>query len=481
MREEIQKKRDPIPEGVHPIIDLTGGQLEDIQMKDKFIKNLVNRIVSGKQPSGKPYYLEERLLKKYIYDNKQRFEVIVVPPDCAAMLLNLAHGQVGHSGSARTYMLLKRLYYWKGMKTDINVYVKQCKLCQKQNIVPVKYSQGHFSAPMVPMEFVSMDLVGDFVPSSKGNRYALAVVCMLTGCTFCMPVLSRGASDVVAACVDNVYAKFGGSGKILSDNGIEFKNQLFGRVAKELGVEFECCAAPCRPQSNGRMEGFHHFLRACVSGHVSGTVEWDEVVHLATAAYGFFPNEHSGESPFFLVFGRDPRILLNALLRLGIRYVGTDENILSLEALQGIYYMVVENLKLARGGQTKQKSYHLTKLRTEDMVMIKTHADGQFQPIYKGCYRIVSFKGNQVQVIPCEGGRPHFVHITDVRYVLPADSVVSHVPAFNRFGRGTELDLNPDVVQDLKWRRSGILNTQTPVIPIRIEKVNTRTTQLTLK
>ena len=43
------------------------------------------------------------------------------------------------------------------MKTDINIYVKQCKLCQKQNIVPVKYSQGHFSAPMTPMEFISMD------------------------------------------------------------------------------------------------------------------------------------------------------------------------------------------------------------------------------------------------------------------------------------------------------------------------------------
>ena len=42
------------------------------------------------------------------------------------------------------------------------------------------------------------------------------------------------------------------------------------------------------------------------------------------------------------------------------------------------------------------------------MVMIKTHADGQFQPVYKGYYKIVSFKGNQVQVIPCEGGKPHF-------------------------------------------------------------------------
>ena len=163
------------------------------------------------------------------------------------MLLNLAHDQMGHNGSARTYMLLKRLYYWKGMKTDINIYIKQCKLCQKQNIVPVKYSQGHFSAPMAPMEFISMDLIGDFIPSSKGNKYALTVICMLTGYTFCIPIPSKKASDVITAYVDNVYAKFGGSKKILSDNGTEFKNQLFEKVAKELGVEFKMLYSSISP------------------------------------------------------------------------------------------------------------------------------------------------------------------------------------------------------------------------------------------
>ena len=218
-----------------------------------------------------------------------------------------------------------------------------------------------------------------------------------------------------------------------------------------------------------------------MSKHISKTMEWDEVVHLATAAYNFFPNEHSRESPFFLMFGRDPRIPLNTLLEPKIRYMGTDENILSLEALQRIYYMVAENLKLARERQTKQKPYHPIKLKTEDMVMIKTHADGQFQPIYKGYYKIVSFKGNQVQVIPCEGEKPHFVHITDVKYVLPVDNVKSHIPTFNQFGRKTKLNLNPDFVPDLKWKVSDTLNTKTPIIPIKIEKVNTQTTQLTLK
>ena len=91
--------------------------------------------------------MEGKLLKKYIYDNKQRFEVTVVAPNCAPLLLNLTHDQLGHNGSARTYMLLKRIYYWKGMKTDICNYVKQCKLCQKQKHNPSKICHRTFFSP----------------------------------------------------------------------------------------------------------------------------------------------------------------------------------------------------------------------------------------------------------------------------------------------------------------------------------------------
>ena len=481
LKEEIQIKHEAIPDDLLPIVDLTESQLEDIQMKDKFIKNIVNRLVAKQQPEGKPYYLEGKLLKKYIYDNKQRFEVTVVAPNCAPLLLNLAHDQLGHNGTARTYMLLKRTYYWKGMKTDISNYVKQCKLCQKQNILPVKYVSGHFSAPMAPMEFISMDLIGDFTPSSKGNKYALTVICMLTGYTFCIPIPSKKASDVITAYIDNVYSKFGGSKKILSDNGTEFKNQLFEKIAKELGVEFKCYTAPYHPQSNGRIEGFHHFLKSCMTKHISTTMEWDQVVHLATAAYNFFPNEHSKESPFFLMFGRDPRVPLNTLLTPKIRYMGTEENILSLEALQRIYHLVAENLKIAKERLHKNQQAYPTKLKTEDMVMIKTHAEGQFQPIYKGYYRIVSFKGNQVQVIPVEGGKPHFVHITDVKYIMPVDSIIPHLPLPNQFGRMSKYNLNPKNIPDLKWKLSTTLNTKSKTIQIKeeIPDKNTIVFQLT--
>ena len=85
---------------------------------------------------------------------------------------------------------------------------------------------------------------------------------------------------------------------ILSDNGTEFKNKLMEEVSKELGVEYKVYSPPYRPQSNGRIESFHYFLKACIAKHITPQMEWDDVVPLACAAYNFFPNEHSRESLF---------------------------------------------------------------------------------------------------------------------------------------------------------------------------------------
>ena len=61
--------------------------------------------------------------------------------------------------------------------------------------------------------------------------------------------------------------------KILSDNGTEFKNKLFEKVAKELGVEYKLYTPPYHPASNGQIEGFHAFLKACIAKHVAPQLE----------------------------------------------------------------------------------------------------------------------------------------------------------------------------------------------------------------
>ena len=109
-------------------------------------------------------------------------------------------------------------------------------LCQGRNRQIVKSPELHFDAMTFPMEFISMDLIGELHPPfSKGYKYALTIICMLSGYVFCKLLYTKTAEEVIQAYIANVYAKFGGSFKILSDNGTEFKNKLFEQKANKSG------------------------------------------------------------------------------------------------------------------------------------------------------------------------------------------------------------------------------------------------------
>ena len=191
-----------------------------------------------------------------------------------------------------------------------------CYQCQRRNKQVVKNDTLHFDVATFPMQFISMDLIGDFhSPTSRKHRYALMVICMLTGYVICVPLKTKTAEEVIQANIDNVYNKIGGSLKMLSDNGTEFKNKMFEQVAEELGLEYKHYTPPYHPASNGKREGFHAFLKACIAKHVAPQLEWDVLIPPVCAAYNFIPNEHSKEFPFFLIFGRDPILPLNTLLR----------------------------------------------------------------------------------------------------------------------------------------------------------------------
>ena len=110
---------------------------------------------------------------------------------------------------------------------------------------------------------------------------------MLTGFVFCAPLKSKQAEEIVQAYLNKVYYRFGGSRKILSDNDTEFKNKVFEEVSKKLRCEVRAYSPPYQSQSNGRIECFHKFLKACMGKHINKNREWDDVVPMATAAYNF--------------------------------------------------------------------------------------------------------------------------------------------------------------------------------------------------
>ena len=102
------------------------------------------------------------LLHKYVTDYKQRFEASVVPIKLSKLILKLVHDELGHNGTTRMYAMVKRMFYWKGLKKDVKVYIKSCPTCQKYTINAVRYTPGQFEVPEAPMDFISMDLIGEF-------------------------------------------------------------------------------------------------------------------------------------------------------------------------------------------------------------------------------------------------------------------------------------------------------------------------------
>ena len=68
-------------------------------------------------------------------------------------------------------------------------------------------------------------------------------------------------------------------------------------------------------------------------------------------------------------------------MQLQICYLGDDENTLSLVALRNMYELVAANLKKARGRLDPTLLVSPSKLKTEDTVLIASHAAGPFDPV----------------------------------------------------------------------------------------------------
>ena len=283
--------------------------MKSLQQQDANIETLKHKLQHNKL--DKEYYSmdENGLLTRKVVDNGHRFCAIYLPNVLVFQVLQTVHDDLGHNRFPRTSAALKRVFYWKGMKEDIR---KHCMLHKLEN---VKFERKIFKPSLQPMDFICMNLIGEFhPPTSCGHHYALTAVCMLTWFTWCIPLKTKTAKEVTKAYLDHIYSNFGGSVKIRMDNGTGFKNKLFKEVIEKLGTEFSIHLPPYRPQSNGKIEGFHRFLKMCISKHINRGLEWDELTPMATACYNFFPNCNARESAFFIMFGRDLIDKLNMLL-----------------------------------------------------------------------------------------------------------------------------------------------------------------------
>ena len=452
----------PDPDLQEPFIQqltspLTLDQLQALQAQDAKCATLTDILRQGKlDPLA--YSMEDGVLYHRVTEGGQSFHAIYIPktpPSLIQSILKAAHDDSGHNGFPRTYSAIRRLYYWKGIKEDVLQHCTNCYTCQLHRTAAVKFEAKHFKPSMKPMDFIAMDLIGEFhPPSSSGNRYALTGVCMLTGFTWCVPIKSKKASDVARAYLQHVYSVLGGSTKILTDNGTEFKNEVFKEMLQSLGTEKLIHSPPYRPQSNGRIEGFHRYLKACIAKHMRARLEWDEVTAMATAAYNHFPNMSAKESAFFLMYGQDPVNKLSAILNASRRYLGDVTGFPGLEALKNMYQMVAQQLMNSRECYVKSNRYNKIPdhgILVGDLVLVNDHTAKSFAPKYKEDFRVVQIYGTNALQVSDKRGKLHNVHIMDVRKINMTEKVTTQLKEVYDKGRSAKNLIPQGRIPDLGW------------------------------
>ena len=301
--------------------------VKEMQSTDPFCKCIMKRLLNKTAPKHEldTFFIHNGLLYRYVSDHSKDFCTLVIPKAWRYTVVVETHGKMGHQGNNRTYSLIKQQHYWKGMAKDVKDYIQRCPACQQEKARVQSYPLHMTEIPDRPSNKITMDLVTDFTESNKGNKHILTIIDLLMGWLEAIPIPNKSADTITKGFIRHYLPRHLCPQFILSDNGMEFKNQIFNRVTKDLGIE-RIFSAPYHPQSNGKLETFHKFLKPTLKKMCAEDQDnWDDYIEQVLGTYRGVPNLTTGESPFFLVYRRDGNQPLHQLLQPLTRFLGNPD------------------------------------------------------------------------------------------------------------------------------------------------------------
>ena len=190
--------------------------------------------------------------------------------------------------------------------------------------------------PDRPFDKIAIDLVTEYETSTSGNKHILTIIDHLTRWPEALPIPDKSADTIVPVHMCPRY--------ILSDNGTEFKNSLMDQVLQQIGID-RIFSAPYHPQSNGKLEVFHKYLKPTLKKLCEkDPTNWDKYLNQVLASYRITPNLATAETPFFLVYSRDPNLPLHQLLEPMQHFLGDPDS--------GMFNLETHRLALAIAKKT---------------------------------------------------------------------------------------------------------------------------------
>ena len=178
---------------------------------------------------------------------------------------------------------------------------------------------------------------------------------------------------------------------ILSDNGTKLKNQLMDNVLQQLGID--CIfSIPYHPKSNGKLEVFHKYLKPSLKKLCQKDLDnQDKYFTQVLASYCATPNLAIAETPFFLVYGREPNLSLHQLLE-PLQWFLSDPDSGHLDPESHCLALAIAKKTLDKNHfKHAQKMIHHTppSFKVGNRVFFKNKIPGKWHLKWRAGYRIV--------------------------------------------------------------------------------------------
>ncbi|KAK0414752.1 hypothetical protein QR680_011596 [Steinernema hermaphroditum] len=308
-----------------------------------------------------------------------------------------------HIGAEKTFEKLKRRVFWEAMKTDVRKVVTSCEICQKRKL---SNQQKHHGPMMIPSEAkqpnekLHIDLLGPLSPSRKGNAHVLVCVD-----AFSKYVTAVALPNTVAeALVNEVFLIHSIPEELISDNSAQFTSALWEELVQLIGTK-HIRTTPYHPKANGNCERVNLPLVDMIASTAKKCPdEWDKQLKFITFALNTSVHRVTKETPFFLTFGRDARLPIDADWKLQQKdwLQGSEYKTILARRLQAAWDTVRENIAQNREAD---KAYYDAKHKTKekpidvgDLVLIQIPTrKSKLEDRWKGSYRVVQvFRPNLV-------------------------------------------------------------------------------------
>jgi len=230
-----------------------------------------------------------------------------VPAEMTHSLIMRAHEHplCAHGGLGKTLYRLKTWYFWPKMTKQVRDVILSCEVC-KQSKAPNQILRPPMGDPVRServFQHLYLDLLGPYPRSTSGHTGIIVVLDHKSKFTFLEPIRRFTAAPIVEFLEKRIFHTFGVPEMITTDNGVQFRANLFKNLLEKYGVTHRFTAA-YSPQSNAS-ERVNRVILAAIRSYVHPSQkDWD--ANLSAINFALRSSRHVSVScsPYFIVFGQ---------------------------------------------------------------------------------------------------------------------------------------------------------------------------------